>query len=97
MGTLISNDGRNNSEIASRIAQAKKNIQRMKSILANKHIPSYSRRNALECYIESILTHGCEAWTISNQFQKKLEATVIWFLRKMLRISWTAKKSNETV
>ena len=41
--------------------------------------------------------YGCEAWTISKQFKKKMEATEMWFLRRMLRISWTAKKSNETV
>ncbi|GFN97452.1 UDP-glucuronosyltransferase 2a1-like [Plakobranchus ocellatus] len=39
--------------------------------------------------------YGCEAWTISKQIQNKLEATEIWFLRRMLRIAWTAKKTNE--
>ncbi|GFO01905.1 exportin-t-like [Plakobranchus ocellatus] len=56
-----------------------------------------TRRRALECYIEPILMYGCEAWTISKQTQKKLEATEMWFLRRMLRISWTAKKTNDTV
>ncbi|GFO23853.1 RNA-directed DNA polymerase from mobile element jockey [Plakobranchus ocellatus] len=40
---------------------------------------------------------GCEAWTISKQIQNKLEATEMWFLRRMLRIPWTAKKTNERV
>ncbi|GFN74974.1 UDP-glucuronosyltransferase 2a1-like [Plakobranchus ocellatus] len=39
----------------------------------------------------------CEAWTISKQIQNKLEATEMWFLRRMLRIPWTAKKTNERV
>ena len=41
--------------------------------------------------------YGCEAWTISRQAQKKLEVTEMWFLRRMLRVSWAAKKSNKTV
>ena len=41
--------------------------------------------------------YGCEAWTISKQVQKKLEAKEMWLLTRMLRIPWTAKKSNETV
>ena len=97
LGTLISSDGCNNTEIASRIAQAKRN-QRMKSILTNKYISIhtrrifiYTRRRALECYIEPILMYGCEGWTISKQLQKKLETAEMWFLRRMLRISWTAK------
>ncbi|GFO00325.1 endonuclease-reverse transcriptase [Plakobranchus ocellatus] len=41
--------------------------------------------------------YGCKAWTISKQIQNKLEATEMWFLRRMLRIPWTAKKTNERV
>ncbi|GFO11723.1 RNA-directed DNA polymerase from mobile element jockey [Plakobranchus ocellatus] len=44
-----------------------------------------------------VLMYGCEAWTISKQIQNKLEATEMWFLRRMLRIPWTAKKTNERV
>ncbi|GFO34714.1 endonuclease-reverse transcriptase [Plakobranchus ocellatus] len=69
----------------------------MKTVLTNKNISIRTRRRALECYIEPILMYGCEAWTISKQTQKKLEATEMWFLRRMLRISWTAKKTNDTV
>ena len=38
-----------------------------------------------------------EAWTISKQAQKKLEAVEMWFLRRMMKISWMAKKSSDTV
>ena len=68
----------------------------MKSILTNNQISIYTRR-VLEGYVESILMYGYEAWTISKQVQKKLEATEMWFLWRMLRISWIVKKSNESV
>ena len=96
LGTLISNDGCNNTEITSRITQAKKNFQRMKSILTNDHISIQIRRRALECNIEPILMYGCDAKTTSKQVQKKLEATEMRFLQRMLQISWSAKKPNET-
>ncbi|GFN93972.1 endonuclease-reverse transcriptase [Plakobranchus ocellatus] len=63
----------------------------------DQYISIRTRRRALECYIEPILMYGCEAWTISKQTQKKLEATEMWFLRRMMQISWTAKKTNDTV
>ena len=44
LGNLISSDGRNNTEITSRIAQAKKSFQRMKSILTNNDISIHTRR-----------------------------------------------------
>ncbi|GFO45100.1 hypothetical protein PoB_007160500 [Plakobranchus ocellatus] len=97
LGTIISNDGKTNREISARTAQAKINFQKMKTILTNKHISIETRKRALQCYIEPVLMYGCEALTISKQIQNKLEATEMWFLRRMLRIPWTAKKTNERV
>ncbi|GFO08077.1 RNA-directed DNA polymerase from mobile element jockey [Plakobranchus ocellatus] len=95
--TIISNNGKTNREISARTAQAKINFQKMKTILTNKHISIETRKRALQCYIEPVLMYGCEAWTISKQIQNKLEATEMWFVRRMLRIPWTAKKTNERV
>ncbi|GFR77827.1 endonuclease-reverse transcriptase [Elysia marginata] len=97
LGTISTSDGRNNNEIAARIAHAKTSFQKMRAVLTNKHISIQTRKRVLQCYIEPILLHGCEAWTISKQIEAKLEATEMWFLRRMLRISWTERKSNETV
>ena len=97
LGALISSDGRDNTEISARIAQAKMTFQKMKTVLTNSHISIQTRKRTLECYIEPILMYGCEAWTISKQAQKKLEAVEMWFMRRMMKISWMAKKSNDTV
>ncbi|GFO22537.1 endonuclease-reverse transcriptase [Plakobranchus ocellatus] len=99
LGTIISNNGKTNREISARTFLAKINFQKMKTILTNKHISIKTRKRALQCYIEPVLMYGCEAWTISKQIQNKLEveATEMWFLRRMLRIPWTAKKTNERV
>lgn len=90
-------DGRSDSEIKSRIAQAKSTFQKMKSILTNKHLSIDTRKRVLQCYIEPILMYGCEAWTLNNQMKKKVEATEMWFYRRMLRISWTDRKTNVEV
>ena len=51
----------------------------------------------LKCYVWSVLLYGAETWTISKAMQKKLEATEMWFLRRMLKIAWTEKKTNEEI
>ena len=96
LGALVSSDGRN-TEISARIVQAKMTFQKMKIVLTNSHISIQTRKRTLECYIEPILMYGYEAWTISKQAQKKLEAVEMWFLRRMMKTSWIAKKSNDTV
>ena len=97
LGVLLADDGRNKKEISTRIAQAKNSFYKMKTMLTNKEISMETRQKALQCYIEPILMYGCEAWTINKETQRKLEAVEMWFLRRMLRISWKEKKSNEDV
>ena len=51
----------------------------------------------LKTYVWSTLTYGCECWTITSDIEKKIEAAEMWFIRRMLRISWTEKKPNVNV
>ena len=51
----------------------------------------------LNCYVYPILTYGSESWTISPTMQRKIEASEMWFYRRMLRISWTQHISNNDV
>ena len=55
------------------------------------------RKRILEAFIEPVLLYGCEAWTIDERMKRSLETTEMWFLRRMMRIPWTAKKTNEEV
>ena len=43
------------------------------------------------------MLYGSETWTISKIMQKRLEAAEMWFLRRMMKISWTERKTNEQV
>ncbi|GFR60265.1 ankyrin-1 [Elysia marginata] len=68
----------------------------MKPLLTNNKI-SFATRRVLQCYIEPILMYGCETWTINKKTHGKLKAVEMWFWRRMLRIPWTAIKTNEEV
>ena len=97
LGTIISSDGKSHTEVESRISQAKTTFHKMKHILTNINLSLETRQKVLKSYIEPILVYGCEAWTISGQLERTLEATEMWFIRRMLRIPWTARKTNEDV
>ena len=73
------------------------NLREIKPFLTNNNITLKTRQKALQCYIQPILMYGCEAWTIDKQTQRRLEAVEMWFLRRMLRLPWTAKKTNEMI
>jgi len=44
-----------------------------------------------------VAKHGCESWTLRKNEETRLEAFKMKGLRKILRVSWTAKKTNEWV
>ena len=55
------------------------------------------RIREIKCYVWSTLLYGCEPWTLSSVMMKKLEAFETWLYRKMLRISWKDRNTNEEV
>ncbi|GFO17385.1 retrovirus-related pol polyprotein line-1 [Plakobranchus ocellatus] len=65
--------------------------------MTNIKISIAVRKRLLETFIESVLLYGCETWTIDERMKSSLEATEMWFLRRMMKIPWTAKKTNEEV
>ena len=56
-----------------------------------------TKKRVLNCYVEPVLLYGSECWTISAQMESKLQATELWFYRRMMKISWVDHVTNEEV
>ena len=95
--SVITSDGRNDAEIKIRIGMAKDAFQKMEKVIKNKNITIETRNRILQCYVIPILTYGSECWTISPNMERKLEATEMWFHRRMLRIYWKDHVTNDEV
>ena len=76
---------------------AKDSFHKLRPIINNRNITIDTKKRVLKAYIWSILLYGCESWNISEKIKGKIEAAEMWFLRRMLRISWTEHKTNEEV
>ena len=44
-----------------------------------------------------VFNYGCESWTINKVGHQRIDAFVLWRWRKLLRVSWTARRSNQSV
>ena len=97
LGSLITGDGKCDYEIKSRIGMSKQAFQKLQKILKDRKMSMGTRKRILHCYVYSILTYGNECWTISAQMENRLEAVEMWFLRRVLRISWVDHISNGEV
>ena len=97
LGYMITSDGKCITEIKIRIATAKDAFQKLSLILKNRNISMTTKFRVLKTYVWSTLTYGCECWAITSDTEKKIEAAEMWFIRRILRISWTEKKPNVNV
>ena len=76
---------------------AKAAFGQLRKILVSLSINRRTRARVLKTYVWSVLLFGCEAWTISREMRKRLEAVEMWFYRRMMRIPWTARMTNQEV
>ena len=97
LGSLITADGRCDKDITRRIGMAKDAFRRMEKILLNRTISITTRLRVLSCYVIPVLTYGSEGWTISAAMERRIDAAEMWFLRRMLKVTWYSHTTNEDV
>ena len=67
LGTWITSDGKGETEIKCRIAQAKSTFQQMKNIFCNRNIAEELKMKLPQCYVEPVLLYACETWTMNQR------------------------------
>src|SRR5437870_10806687 len=89
LGTWITNNGKCDKEIQSRIAMAKDTFYKLTNIFLKRKIRLSTKLNVLNTYVYSILLYASECWTISAAMAKKVEAAETWFYRRIFCASHT--------
>jgi len=97
LGSTITNDGRCVKEIKSRLQQARCAFQKKKNLLTSRNIDLKIRKNLLKTYVWSVALYGSETWTIRKAEEKNILAFEVWCYRRILKISWIDRISNEEV
>ena len=97
LGSILTKDARCKREIVRRIGIAKTAFRRMTRIVTNRHLRIATRVRVIKRYIWSTLLYGCESWTLTQETRKRLEAMEMWCWRRMLKFSWTERKTNESI
>ena len=97
LGSVITQNGRCNEVIKTRIVTAKTTSNKIKPLIINRSVSLKLRKIFIKCYVWYTLMYGCETWTVTKDMETKNQATEMWFLRTMMKISWTDRASNEIV
>ena len=97
LGQHITNNGKCDNEVKTRIAIAKSRFGQLKHILTSYQTQPATRLRILQCYVHSTLLYGSETWTLNKNLEKRIEAFEMWTYRRIAKISWTERKTNKEV
>ena len=65
-------------------------------ILKSKDITLLPRVCIVKATVFPIIMHGCESWTIKKVEGQRIDAFKLWCWRRLLRVPWTARRSNQS-
>ena len=67
------------------------------SILESRDITLSTKVHIVKGMIFSVAVYGCESWTIKNTEFQRIDAFELWCWRRLLRVPWTARRSNQSI
>ena len=79
------------------MAIAKKKALDPTNVWKNRNIDKNVKIKLVKTLIWPVITYGAEAWTMSIADEKKIMATEQWIYRRMLRVSWRERRTNESI
>ena len=75
----------------------RKAMTNLDGILKSRDITLPTKVCLVKAMIFLVVMYGCESWTIKKAEHKKIYAFELWCWRKLLRVPWTAKRSNQSI
>ena len=67
------------------------------SILKSRDITLLTKVHLVKAMVFPVVMYGCESWTIKKDESGRIDAFELWCWRKLLRDSWTAERSNQSI
>ena len=67
------------------------------SIFKSRDITLPIKVRLVKAMVFPVVMYGCESWTVKKVEHRRIDAFELWFWRILLRVTWTAKRSNQSV
>ena len=94
-GSKITADGDCSHEIKRRLLLGRKVMTNLSSLLKNRVITLPTKVRLVKAMVFPM--YGCESWTIKKAECWRIDAFVLWCWRRLLRVPWTARRSNQSI
>ena len=67
------------------------------SIVKSRHITLLTKVHLVKAMVFPVVMYGCESWTEKKAERRRIDAFELWYWRRLLRVPWTAKRSNQSI
>ena len=84
-------------EIKRCLLLGKKVMTNLESILKSRDITLPTKVYQVKAMVFPVVIYGCESWTIKKAECQKIDAFELWCWRRLLRVPWTARRSNQSI
>ena len=96
LGSKITVDGDCSHENKRCLLLGRKVMTNLDSILKSRDITLPTKVHLVKALVFPVVMYGCESWTIKKAEHQKIDAFKLWCWRRLLRVPWTARKSNQS-
>ena len=97
LGSKITVDGDCSHEIKRHLLLGRKVMTNLDSILKSKDISLLTNVHLVKAMVCPGVMHGCENWTVKKAEHWRTDAFELWGWRSLLRVPWTARRSNQAI
>ena len=96
-GSKITADGDCSHEIKKHLLLGRKVMTNLNSILKSRDITLLTKVHLVKAMVFPVVMYGCENWTIKKAKRRRIDAFEVWCWRRLLRVPWTARRSNHSI
>ena len=96
-GSKITADGDCSHEIKRRLLLGKKVMTNLDSIFKSRDITLPTKVHLVRAMVFPVVKYGCESWTVKKAEGLRIDAFELWCWRRLLRVPWTARRSNQSI
>jgi len=84
-------------EIKTCLLLGRKVMTNLRSILKSRDITLLTKVHLVKAMVFPVVMYGCEGWTIKQAEYQRIDAFELWCWRRLLRVPWTARRSNQSI
>ena len=97
LGSKITADGDCSHEIKRYLLLGRKAMTNLDSIFKSRDIIFPTKVRLVKAMFFAVVIYGCESWTMKKPECRRIDAFVLWCWRRLLRVPWTARRSNQSI